>query len=57
MAYEVKDGEVAIIVRESLADAGVTVSGTIPRSINEATMLFDERPVVVMGRHETRTYY
>ena len=39
----------ATIVRESLADAGVTVSGTIPRSINEATMLFDERPVVVMG--------
>ena len=25
------------------------VSGTIPHSINEATMLFDEKPVVVMG--------
>ena len=39
----------ATMVRESLADAGVMVSGTIPHSINEATMLFDERPVVVMG--------
>tara|TARA_Y100000746_G_scaffold224010_1_gene226113 strand:- start:202 stop:915 length:714 start_codon:yes stop_codon:yes gene_type:complete len=39
----------ATIVREALADAGVMVSGTIAHSINEATMLFDERPVVVMG--------
>ena len=40
------------MIRESLIDAGVMVSGTIPHSINEATMLFDERPVVVMGvRH------
>jgi uridylate kinase len=39
----------ATMVREALADAGVMVSGTIPHSINEATMLFDERPVVVMG--------
>ena len=39
----------ATIVREALADAGVMVSGTIPHTVNEAAMLFDERPVVVMG--------
>lgn len=39
----------ATMVREALADAGVSVAGQIPHSVNEASMLFDERPVVVMG--------
>tara|TARA_Y100001970_G_scaffold12536_1_gene14346 strand:+ start:36676 stop:37407 length:732 start_codon:yes stop_codon:yes gene_type:complete len=39
----------ATIIREALAESGVMVSGSIPHSINEASMLFDERPVVVMG--------
>ena len=39
----------ATIIREALAEAGVMVSGSIPHSVNEASMLFDERPVVVMG--------
>lgn len=39
----------ATIIREALAEAGVMVSGSIPHSLNEASMLFDERPVVVMG--------
>ena len=39
----------ATIVRESLADAGVPVSGSIPLSVNEAVSLLEERPVVVMG--------
>ena len=39
----------ATIVRESLADAGIPVSGSIPLSVNEAVSLLEERPVVVMG--------
>ena len=39
----------AAIVRESLADAGIPVSGTIPHSVNEAVSLLEERQVVVMG--------
>ena len=39
----------ATIVRESLADAGIPVSGSIPRSVNEAVSLLEDRPVVVMG--------
>ena len=39
----------ATIIREALAESGIMVSGSIPHSINEASMLFDERPVVVMG--------
>ena len=39
----------AAIVRESLADAGIPVSGTIPRSVNEAASLLEGRQVVVMG--------
>jgi len=39
----------AAIVREGLADAGIPVSGTIPRSVNEAAELLEGRQVVVMG--------
>ena len=39
----------ATIVRESLADAGIPVSGSIPLSVNEAVSLLEERQVVVMG--------
>ncbi len=39
----------AAIVRESLADAGIPVSGTIPHSVNEAASLLENRQVVVMG--------
>ena len=39
----------ATIVRESLAEAGIPVSGSIPLSVNEAVSLLEERPVVVMG--------
>ncbi len=39
----------AAIVREGLADAGIPVSGTIPRSVNEAAALLEGRQVVVMG--------
>lgn len=39
----------ATIVREALSDAGVSVSGTIPRRVDEAVQLLESRPVVVMG--------
>ena len=39
----------AAIVRESLADAGIPVSGSIPFSVNEAVSLLEERQVVIMG--------
>ena len=39
----------ASIVRESLADAGIPVSGSIPFSVNEAVSLLEERQVVIMG--------
>lgn len=39
----------ATIVREALSDAGVSVSGTIPSRVDEAVLLLEERPVVVMG--------
>ena len=39
----------ATIVREALSDAGVSVSGTIPTRVDEAVLLLEERPVVVMG--------
>ena len=39
----------ATIVREALSDAGVPVSGTIPKSIDEAVLLLEKRQVVVMG--------
>jgi len=39
----------AAIVRESLAEAGIPASGTIPHSVNEAASLLEERQVVVMG--------
>jgi len=39
----------ATIVRESLSDSGIPVSGTIPKSIDEAVLLLEERQVVVMG--------
>ena len=39
----------ATIVREALSDAGVSVSGTIPNRVDEAVLLLEERPVVVMG--------
>lgn len=39
----------ATIVRESLADAGIPISGTIPHSVNEAASLLEKRQVVVMG--------
>ena len=39
----------ATIIRESLSNSGVPVSGTIPKSIDEAVLLLEERQVVVMG--------
>ncbi|MBP50644.1 MAG: UMP kinase [Candidatus Thalassarchaeaceae archaeon] len=39
----------ATILREALSDAGVSVSGTIPTRVDEAVLLLEERPVVVMG--------
>jgi len=39
----------ATIVREALSDAGVSVSGTIPRRVDEAVQLLESRPVVAMG--------
>jgi uridylate kinase len=39
----------ATIIREALSDAGVSVSGTIPTRVDEAVLLLEERPVVVMG--------
>ena len=39
----------ATIIRESLSDSGVPVSGTIPKSVDEAVLLLEERQVVVMG--------
>ncbi|MFL2979460.1 MAG: UMP kinase [Candidatus Thalassarchaeaceae archaeon] len=39
----------ATIVRESLSDSGIPVSGTIPKSIDEAVLLLETRQVVVMG--------
>ena len=42
----------ATIVRETFAEAGISVSGIIPSSINEAIHLLEERPVVIMGGTE-----
>ena len=39
----------ATIVRESLSDSGIPVSGTIPKSVDEAVLLLETRQVVVMG--------
>ena len=39
----------ATIVREALSDNGIPVSGTIPKSIDEAVLLLEKRQVVVMG--------
>ena len=39
----------AAIVRESLAESGIPVSGTIPLSVNEAASLLEERQVGIMG--------
>ncbi len=42
----------ATIIREAFTEAGISVSGIIPNSVNEATQLLEERPVVVMGGTE-----
>jgi uridylate kinase len=39
----------ATIVRESLSDSGIPVSGTIPKTVDEAVLLLETRQVVVMG--------
>ena len=42
----------ATIIREAFTEGGISVSGIIPTSVNEALQLLDERPVVVMGGTE-----
>ena len=42
----------ATIIREAFTEAGISVSGIIPTSVNEAIQLLEERPVVVMGGTE-----
>jgi uridylate kinase len=42
----------ATIIREAFTEAGISVSGIIPSSVNEAVQLLEERPVVVMGGTE-----
>ena len=42
----------ATIIREAFTEAGISVSGIIPTSVNEAMQLLEERPVVVMGGTE-----
>ena len=42
----------ATIIREAFTEAGISVSGIIPISVNEAIQLLEERPVVVMGGTE-----
>jgi uridylate kinase len=42
----------ATIIREAFTDGGISVSGIIPTSVNEAIQLLEERPVVVMGGTE-----
>ena len=42
----------ATIIREAFTEAGTSVSGIIPTSVNEAIQLLEERPVVVMGGTE-----
>ncbi len=39
----------ATIIREAVSEAGITVSGIIPSSVNEAVQLLEEIPVVIMG--------
>jgi len=39
----------ATIIREAISEAGISVSGIIPSSVNEAVQLLEEKPVVVMG--------
>ena len=39
----------ATIIREALADDGIPVSGSIPRSVEEAVVDLERRSVVVMG--------
>ena len=42
----------ATIIREAFTEGGISVSGIIPTSVNEAIQLLEERPVVVMGGTE-----
>ena len=37
------------LIREAVSEAGITVSGIIPSSVNEAVQLLEEIPVVIMG--------
>lgn len=39
----------ATIVREALSEGGISVSGTIPTSVEEAVLELDESDVIVMG--------
>ena len=39
----------ATIIREAISEAGISVSGIVPSSVNEAVQLLEEKPVVVMG--------
>tara|TARA_B110000444_G_C18773023_1_gene563518 strand:+ start:551 stop:1264 length:714 start_codon:yes stop_codon:yes gene_type:complete len=39
----------ATIIRETISEAGILVSGIIPSSVNEAVQLLEEKSVVVMG--------
>ena len=42
----------ATIIREVFTEGGISVSGIIQTSVNEAIQLLEERPVVVMGGTE-----
>ncbi len=39
----------ATIIREAVSEAGISVSGIIPSSVNEAVQLLEKIPVVIMG--------